>query len=76
MKSLRQLPFSQILKNRIIFDIFDQEFQKGIWLDLSALLGSDCCIDDCYRDGTIPNEILDGIVKKLEALEQKRKDTE
>jgi hypothetical protein len=69
MKRLRQLPFSKILKNRAVFDIFDQEFQKEDWLELSALLSSDCCIDDCYKDGTVPAAVLDEIVKKLDAFE-------
>ena len=70
MGRLRQLPFSQILRERSIFEIFDQEFQKGTWLEISAIVGSDSSIEDCYRDGTIPDVILDRIVERLEELEK------
>ena len=68
--SLRQVPFSQLLQNRSIFGIFDDVFQKGTWLDVSVLLASKSCIDDAYRDGSIPKETLDEIVSRLESSEQ------
>lgn len=66
---LRRIPFSQMLQNRKIFSIFDEEFQKGTWLDVVALVGSESCIDDAYKDGTIPKATLDNIVARLEKLE-------
>lgn len=66
----RQLPFSQMLRSREIFSIFDEEFQKGTWLDVAALVGSESCIDDAYKDGTIPKDTLDDIVARLEQLGQ------
>ncbi len=66
----RRLPFSKILKDRKIFSVFDEEFQKGMWLDVAALVGSDSCIDDAYKDGTIPEATLDQIVARLKELEQ------
>ena len=68
--SLRQVPFSQLLQNRSIFGIFDDVFQKGTWLDVSVLLASESCIDDAYRDVSIPKETLDEIVTRLESSEQ------
>lgn len=67
---LRRLPFSQILQDRKIFTIFDEEFQKGMWLDVAALVGSESSIDDAYKDGTIPEKTLDHIVARLEEFEQ------
>ena len=68
--SLRQVPFSQLLQDRSVFGIFDDVFQKGTWLDVSVLLASESCIDDAYRDGSIPKETLDEIVTRLESSEQ------
>lgn len=65
----RKIPLSQLLQERQIFAIFDEEFQKSVWLDVSALLGSDCCIDDLYRDETLPKQTLDAIVERLDAFE-------
>ena len=67
----RQLPFSKMLQDREIFAIFDEEFQKGTWLDVAALVGSESCIDDAYKDGTIPENTLDAIVARLEELNDK-----
>ncbi len=61
----REYPLSQLLQNRKIFDVFDEEFQKGTWLDVTALLGSDSTINQLYRDGTVPRETLDSIVQRL-----------
>lgn len=68
---MRQLPFSELLKDREIFAIFDEEFQKGTWLDVAALVGSDSCIDASYKDETIPKVTLDHIVARLEKLQEK-----
>ncbi len=61
----REYPLSQLLQNRKIFDVFDEEFQKGTWLDVTALLGSDSTINQLYHDGTVPSETLDSIVIRL-----------
>ena len=45
--------------------VFDEEFQKGTWLDATALIGSECTINQLYRDGTVPRETLDKIVERL-----------
>ncbi len=63
----RQMPLSVLLRNREVFELFDAEFARGTWLDVTALLGSDCTIVDLYQDGTIPSEILDEIMKKLDS---------
>lgn len=62
----RQLSFSELLQDRAAFQVFHEEFQKGTWLDVAALVGSESCIDDAYKDGTIPEAVLDAIVARLE----------
>ncbi len=66
----RKTPFMELLKDRNIFSIFDRAFRQGTWLDVTALLGSESCIDDAYRDETIPTDTLDLIVLELEKLYQ------
>ena len=53
----KKLPFSQMLQDRKVFGIFDDVFQQGTWLDVSALLASESCIEDAYADGTIPKDV-------------------
>ena len=65
----KKLPFSQMLQDRRVFGIFDDVFQQGTWLNVSALLTSESCIEDAYADGTIPSETLDLIVERLEDLQ-------
>ena len=67
----RQLPFSKLLQDRATFAVFHQEFQKGTWLDVAALVGSESCIDDAYKEGTIPEDVLDAIVVRLEQMNEK-----
>lgn len=67
----RRIPLSSLLQDRRIFAIFDDEFQKSSWLNIAALLGSDCNIDDLYRDKTLPRQTLDAIVERLEAFHTK-----
>ena len=62
----KKLPFSQMLQDRRVFGIFDDVFQQGTWLNVSA---SESCIEDAYADGTIPSETLDLIVERLEDLQ-------
>ncbi len=61
----REYPLSQLLQNRKIFAVFDEEFQKDTWLDVTALLGSDSTINQLYRDSIVPSETLDRIVTRL-----------
>ncbi len=61
----RNCPLSELLQNREIFSVFDEEFQKDTWLDVTALLGSESTIDQLYGDGTVPAETLDRIVARL-----------
>ncbi len=61
----REFPLSELLQNRKIFAVFYEEFQKGTWLDATALLGSDSTINQLYRDGTVPRDTLDSIVSRL-----------
>ncbi len=61
----REFPLSELLKNRKIFAVFDEEFQKGTWLDATALLQSESSINQLYRDGTVPQDTLDNIVERL-----------
>ncbi|PHU39325.1 hypothetical protein CSX00_12070 [Pseudobutyrivibrio ruminis] len=61
----REFPLSELLQNRKIYAVFDEEFQKGTWLDATALIGSECTINQLYRDGTVPRETLDKIVERL-----------
>ncbi|SDB25380.1 hypothetical protein SAMN02910298_01275 [Pseudobutyrivibrio sp. YE44] len=61
----REYPLSQLLQNRKIFAVFDEEFQKDTWLDVTALLGSESTINQLYRDSIVPSETLDRIVTRL-----------
>lgn len=64
----RQIPFSELLQDRAAFDVFHEEFQKGTWLDVAALVGSESTIDDAYKHDTIPADVLDAIVTRLEEM--------
>ena len=61
-----QQPLSVILQNRDIFAIFDEEFGRATWLDVTALLSSESTLLDLYSDGTVPPAVLDEIVKRIE----------
>ena len=62
---IKQQPLSILLQNRDIFAVFDEEFQRATWLDVTALLSSESTLTDLYTDGTVPAEVLDEIVKKI-----------
>ncbi len=62
---IKQQPLSILLQNRDIFAVFDEEFQRATWLDVTALLSSESTLMDLYTDGTVPAEVLDEIVKKI-----------
>ncbi len=61
----RDIPLTDLLQDRRIFSIFDEEFRKGTWLDATALLGSESTLGGLYEDGTVPADVLDNIIKRL-----------
>ncbi len=61
----KNTPLSQLLRDREMFAIFDDEVQKATWLDVTALLSSDSTVMDLYADGTVPKEVLDAIDKRM-----------
>lgn len=67
-EDFRNKPLSELLQDRSIFHIFDEEFQKAGWLDVTALLNSESRIEDLYEDKTVPADVLDRIVEKVNAL--------
>ena len=66
---LKNTPLSELLQNREIYAVFDKEFQKATWLDLTALLRSESSIKDLYTDTIVPHDVLDNIVKRLRFLD-------
>lgn len=58
-------PLAEILVDRQIFNIFDEEFRNAGWLDVTALLKSESSLNDLYRDGTVPEAVLDRIKEKI-----------
>lgn len=62
----KNLPLSQILREREIYIIFDEEFQKSTWLELSALQNSDSTIEDLYSDKIVPKDVLDRIGERIQ----------
>lgn len=62
---LLSIPLSELLADRAIFELFDEEFHNATWLDASALIGSESTLEDLYNDGTVPKEVLDRIVVAL-----------
>ena len=62
----KNIPLSEILRDRDIFVIFDEEFQKDTWLDVTALQGSESTIEDLYSDKTVPENVLERIEKRIE----------
>ncbi|MDD6351707.1 MAG: hypothetical protein PUG16_04835 [Lachnospiraceae bacterium] len=67
-EDFRNKPLSELLQDRSIFHIFDEEFQKAGWLDVTALLNSESRIEDLYEDKTVPADVLDRIVERVSAL--------
>ncbi len=63
---IMQQPLSVLLQNRDIFAVFDEEFHKATWLDVTALLSSESTLSDLYTDGIVPTAVLDEIVKRIE----------
>ena len=62
----KQIPLSELLSDRRVFGIFDEEFHKATWLDVTALLGSESTLGGLYNDGIVPPEVLDRILSRLE----------
>ncbi|MCR5211370.1 MAG: hypothetical protein K6C41_02355 [Lachnospiraceae bacterium] len=63
-------PLAEILVDRQIFSIFDEEFRNAGWLDVTALLKSESSLNDLYRDGTVPEAVLDRIKEKISAFDE------
>ena len=59
------VPLKDLLSDRKVFGIFDEEFRNGGWLDVTALLGSESLFADLYQDGTVPEKVLDRIKQRL-----------
>ena len=62
----KTLPLSEVLRDRDIFVIFDEEFQKDTWLDVTALQASESTIEDLRTDGIVPDAVLDRIELRIE----------
>ena len=62
------IPLSKLLRERDIFDIFDEEFRSEGWLDVTALIGSDSSLKDLESDQTVPATVLERIRARLNAL--------
>ncbi|HAN51120.1 MAG TPA: hypothetical protein DCP96_05385 [Lachnospiraceae bacterium] len=62
------MSLANLLQNRDIFQIFDEEFHKSTWLDVTALLNSESTLTDLYHDETVPHEVLDAIVERLQTV--------
>ena len=62
---LKDCPLSQLLQNRQIFAIFDEEFSADSWLDVSALLASDATIEQLVNDGTVPEATMSRVINRL-----------
>ncbi|MCR4674727.1 MAG: hypothetical protein K5675_06940 [Lachnospiraceae bacterium] len=62
----KSLPLSQILREREIYVIFDEEFQRATWLDLSALQNSESTMEDLYTDKIVPKDVLDIIDQRIQ----------
>ena len=63
-------PLAEILVDRQIFSIFDEESRNAGWLDVTALLKSESSLNDLYRDGTVPEAVLDRIKEKISAFDE------
>lgn len=62
----KKLPLSEILREREVFVIFDEEFQKDTWLDVTALQTSESTIEDLRTDGIVPEDVLVRIETRIE----------
>lgn len=62
------IPLKNLLSDRQVFGIFDEEFRNGGWLDVTALLDSESSFSDLYQDGTVPEKVLDRIKTRLTDL--------
>ncbi len=62
---ITDMPLSGLLRQRDIFEIFDEEFHNATWLDASALIGSESTLKGLYADKIVPDAVLDRIVATL-----------
>ena len=58
----------ELLLNREVFAIFDEEFHKGTWLDVTALQASESRFSDLRADDIVPADVLERIEKRLAEL--------
>ncbi len=70
MSSIRKKPLSELLQDRSIFAIFDEEFQKENWLDVTVLVHSECSIDEMLEDGSVPKSVLLRIADRLDKIKE------
>ena len=61
----KNIPIRDLLMDRRVFQIFDSEFSKSKWLNLSALQESESSIADMVADHTIPDDIMKSIEEQL-----------
>ena len=61
-------PLKELLSQREVFTIFDEEFHKATWLDLSGLQDSESSISDLRADDIVPSTVLDSIESQLKSL--------
>jgi len=62
------MPLSELLQKPGIFEIFDDEFHKDSWLDVTVLLASDSSLKDIVADGIVPEAVVARICKRLEPI--------
>ena len=64
----KKIPLAKLLSDRRIFGIFDEEFRKSTWLDVTGLIGSESTLGGLYDDGIVPSDVLDRIIERLKNL--------
>ncbi len=63
-----ELPLSELLQQRQVFSIFDEEFREAGWLDVTVLLDSESTIKGLESDGTVPDKVISSIRSRIEKL--------
>ena len=62
------MPLCELLQKPGIFEIFDDEFHKDSWLDVTVLLASDSSLKDIVADGTVPDAVVARICDRLDQI--------
>ena len=62
------MPLSELLQKPGIFEIFDDEFHKDSWLDVTVLLASDSSLRGIVADGTVPEAVVARICARLDLV--------